>query len=125
MSLIIGLLASITMACSPVMVPASNTVSAPASAEYAADIASVQLSASDPEFDVGRARLSDTETFPPFYVETTRPLREALDEGVLNEDTAIVLMDHEAGRLTFILPQISFHHVAQGDMHGHPWLVSF
>jgi hypothetical protein len=34
-------------------------------------------------------------------------------------------MDHPAGRLAFLTDQMAYHHVAQGEMNGEPWMVSF
>jgi hypothetical protein len=35
-------------------------------------------------------------------------------------------MDHpEAGRLALVTDQMAYHHVAQGEIAGEPWMVSF
>ncbi|MFQ6046263.1 MAG: hypothetical protein ACE5PT_07885 [Gemmatimonadales bacterium] len=78
-----------------------------------------------PTFDIDRAYLVEPTPFEPFYVTATRPLREALREGLVHEETPILVFEREAGRLALSTEQMSYHHVAQGDMAGEPWLVSF
>ena len=34
-------------------------------------------------------------------------------------------MEHHAGRLAFVMDQLAYHHVAQGELRGEPWMVSF
>ncbi len=77
------------------------------------------------EFDHSRAILSDANHFVPFYVEETIPLQEALDNGTLRKDTPLALFHNEAGPLTLVMSQLMYHHLAQGEMEGEPWLVSF
>ena len=77
------------------------------------------------EFDASRAWLSDKDQFEPFYVKVTRPLREALASGNVREDTPILVMERDAGVLALLTQQMSYHHLAQGEMAGEPWLVSF
>ncbi len=47
-----------------------------------------------PEFDVERAYLIDETMFVPFLVEETEPLAEALREGVVEEETSLLVMEH-------------------------------
>ena len=77
------------------------------------------------EFDPSRAILRDSRVFEPFYVEETIPLREALSSGKLRKDTPLALLHNEAGLLTLVMSQLMYHHLAQGEMEGEPWLVSF
>ncbi len=77
------------------------------------------------EFDVSRATLSDRDDFQPFYVKTTRPLQEALASGDVREDTSILLMEGNREALALLTQQMCYHHVAQGEMAGEPWMVSF
>ena len=77
------------------------------------------------EFDHSRAILRDSSLFEPFYVEETIPLREALSSGTLGKDTPLALLHNEAGPLTLVMSQLMYHHLAQGEMEGEPWLVSF
>jgi hypothetical protein len=63
--------------------------------------------------------------FEPFYVQQTVPLRQAMEDGTLEKHTALALMDHPHGRLTLVMSQLMYHHVAQGEINGEPWMVSF
>ncbi len=78
-------------------------------------------------FDADRAFIADETIFEPFRVtdEDTRPLREALRQGVLAPDSWLLIMEHEAGRLATVMDQLAYHHVAQGEIRGVPWMVSF
>ncbi|UCC84926.1 MAG: hypothetical protein JSW46_08445 [Gemmatimonadota bacterium] len=77
------------------------------------------------EFDLDRAFILDSASVEPFYVTETRSLRQALDEGVINKAIPLVVMQHEAGALAFVVDQLAYHHMAQGEIDGEPWLVSF
>ncbi len=76
-------------------------------------------------FDVDRAEIIDSTIFLPFYVTDTQPLRDALSEEVINEDAPLLVMEHEAGTLALSMDQMTYHHVAQGEIAGEPWMVSF
>ncbi len=76
-------------------------------------------------FDISRAFIADHTIFEPFHVASTRPLREALAEGVVNDDTPLLVMEHRAGTLALLTEQMAYHHIAQGEIMGEPWMVSF
>ena len=78
-----------------------------------------------PGFDVGRAYMPDVPDFPPFLVEETMSLRDALRQGRVDEETAILVTEQGGTRLALILDQMAHHHVAQGVLAGEPWMVSF
>ena len=86
--------------------------------------------------DPARAHLSDTNDFPPFNVEARdeRPLGEVLAAGESRPDTDLVFTErrrsdtyggHETAPLAFVARQLAFHHVAQGEIAGEPWMDSF
>ena len=75
-----------------------------------------------PVFDVNRAYLPDSTRFTPFLVTTSRPLRSALDDRTVSNATPLLVVD---GRLALSTEQMTFHHAAQGDFAGEPWMVSF
>lgn len=83
------------------------------------------VSAQDHTFDMDVARIGTGSRFSPFLVTETEPLAEALDAGRLQDDTRVLVMEHPAGYLAFLTDQMAFHHVAQGDIAGEPWMVSF
>lgn len=76
-------------------------------------------------FDVNRAMLRDGSRFTPFLVEESQMLRQALDDGLIEDDTPILVVERGGQRLALITSEMMFHHVAQGEMAGEPWMVSF
>jgi hypothetical protein len=88
-------------------------------------LASAQNTDFDTDFDIDIARIGVGSRFEPFRVSETEPLRDALSAGKLQSDTRVLVMDHPAGRLAFLTDQMAYHHVAQGEMNGEPWMVSF
>lgn len=77
------------------------------------------------EFDVSRAIFRDRDLFSSFHVKTTYPLRLALSKGNVREKNPILVMEHNAGVLTFLTQQIVSHHLAYGETAGQPWMVIF
>ena len=79
------------------------------------------------DFDVTRAHLSDKDDFKPFYVKQSHllALQAALASGKVNADTELLLLDHPQEALALVKGQMAYHHVAQGEIAGEPWLVSF
>ena len=77
------------------------------------------------EFDLSRAFVADRTIFEPFYVTEARPLREVVDEGVIHDGTRLLILEREGERLALLTEQMAYHHVAQGELKGEPWLVSF
>ena len=82
-------------------------------------------SAQDSDFDIDIARIGVGSRFEPFRVSESEPLVDALSSGKLQRDTRLLVMDHSAGRLAFLTDQMVYHHVAQGEIDGEPWMVSF
>lgn len=76
------------------------------------------------KFDSNRAILRDKNIFPPFQVETTVPLKEALKSGDVQEDMDLMLIEGNAWTLALLAKQMVYHHVAQGEMAGEPWMIS-
>jgi hypothetical protein len=77
------------------------------------------------DLDTARLWLADSTIFVPFQVTGTVPLKQALDDGTLDPDTKLVILERGGNRLALVLVQIAYHHVAQGDLMGEPWMVSF
>lgn len=77
------------------------------------------------DFDLDRAFILDSTVYQPFYVTETLPLRQALDEGLINEKAPLLVMEHPVGTLAFSVDQMAYHHLAQGVIDGEPWMVSF
>ena len=73
----------------------------------------------------GRAILDDAWGFDPFPIATTEPLKDALEYGKVGEETAVLLLARGNTRLALLTEQMSYHHIAQGELEGEPWMVSF
>lgn len=78
-----------------------------------------------PGFEPGRAILSDRWGFDPFPVTTMSSLSDALDEGRVGEETGVLVLTRGDTRLTLLTEQMAYHHIAQGEIAGEPWMVSF
>lgn len=78
-----------------------------------------------PGFEPGRAILSDVWGFDPFPVKEMEPLRTALDGGKVGEETAVLVLTRGDARLALLTEQMAYHHIAQGELEGEPWMVSF
>jgi len=76
------------------------------------------------EFDSNRATLRGKNIFPPFYVKTTVPFQEALKNGKVRNNTHLLVIERNAQILALLTQQMNYHHVAQGEIAGEPWMVS-
>jgi len=74
------------------------------------------------DFDLSLARLHGKARFRPF----TAPNRgEALAKAGLDPDEALLLLERGSIVKTFLLKQMTYHHVAQGEVNGEPYMISF
>ena len=76
-------------------------------------------------FEPGRAILYDVSQFDPFPVTAMEPLEDALSDGRVGEETGVLLLRRGDTRLALMTEQMSYHHIAQGELDGEPWMVSF
>ena len=83
------------------------------------------VSGQNADFDIDVSRLGVGSSFEPFLVSETESLRDAMAGGKLQGDTRVLVMEHSGGHLAFLTDQMAYHHVAQGDINGEPWMVSF
>ena len=81
--------------------------------------------AQDSDFDIDIARIGLGSRFEPFRVSETESLSAAMSSGKVQGDTRVLVLDHPAGLLAFLTDQMVYHHVAQGEINGEPWMVSF
>ena len=79
----------------------------------------------DTDFDIDIARIGFGSRFEPFRVSETEPPQDAMSAGKFQADTRVLVLDHPAGVLAFLTDQMAYHHVAQGETEGEPWMVSF
>lgn len=76
------------------------------------------------EFDLRRALLVRGDIFAPFRVEATRPLRDALERRTLRAHEPVVVAECGTTRAVLLKRHLAYHHVAQGETAGEPWMVS-
>jgi len=74
------------------------------------------------DFDLSLARLHGKPRFEPF---ATPNRGEALAKAQLHPDEALLLMERNGVVKTFLLKQMTYHHIAQGEANGEPYLISF
>lgn len=73
-------------------------------------------------FDVSKARLRGKPMFQPYRV----PKQGAdLAKAKLKPTEELILMERNNTVKTFSVKQMAYHHIAQGDIAGEPYLVSF
>ena len=77
------------------------------------------------QFDAVRATLLDKPVFIPFYPTRTEALSEALKRRKITADTDVLVTEAGGSALVLDNAQMSYHHVAQGELNGEPWLVTF
>jgi hypothetical protein len=76
-------------------------------------------------FDTDRAFLKTEDMFAPLVVSKTTLLREALAQGRVKATTDLLLLNHPQQPIAFVKAEMAYHHVAQGEIAGEPYLVSF
>ena len=74
------------------------------------------------EFDLSLARLHGKARFRPLAAPDRG---EALAKAGLDPDEALLLLARRGAVKTFLLKQMTYHHVAQGEVKGEPYLISF
>jgi len=76
-------------------------------------------------FDTQRAIFWAEPNFTPLRDPTWIPLSKALKSGDVDEDVPVLTLEVGGQVLVLITSQMSYHHIAQGDMAGEPWMVTF
>ena len=77
------------------------------------------------DFDEARAYIGDKPMFDAFYPTEYKSLSSVRRSGRINDDTALLVLRRGGSTLTLLTLQMSYHHIAQGDLAGEPWMVSF
>ena len=77
------------------------------------------------DFDESRAYLGDSPMFDAFYPEAYESLRDARRSGRVNDETGLLVLRRGDSTLTLSTLQMAYHHVAQGEIAGEPWMVYF
>ncbi len=74
------------------------------------------------EFDVSRAQLAKPDQFPRFRVpDRGKPLAKA----GLKPKESLIIVERDGMQRALVLRQMAFHHFAQGELAGQPYLISF
>lgn len=76
-------------------------------------------------FDTGRAILWARPNFVPLRDPRFQPLRTVLRNGAVEDDTPVLVWRAGGATLAMVSSQMAYHHVAQGEMAGEPWMVTF
>lgn len=76
-------------------------------------------------FDTKRAIFWAEPNFVPLRDPTWIPLKKALKSGDVNEDVPVLTLKVGGQVLVLITSQMSYHHIAQGEIAGEPWMVTF
>ncbi|MYD09669.1 MAG: hypothetical protein F4X02_06465 [Chloroflexi bacterium] len=74
------------------------------------------------EIDLTLARLHGKARFQPFAAPNHG---EALANAGLDPDDALLLLERRSVVKTFLLKQMTYHHVAQGEICDEPYMISF
>jgi hypothetical protein len=83
------------------------------------------VDAGSEEFDIERALVMEETMYEPFVAEGSRSLRGALREGLVQDGSRLIVLDHRRGAVALVVDQLAYHHAAQGEIMGEPWMVSF
>ena len=77
------------------------------------------------DFDPDRAILNDKQWFDPFRPIELERLSDAARDGRVEDDTPVMVLERDGAHLALSTMQMSYHHIAQGELDGEPWMVSF
>jgi hypothetical protein len=88
-------------------------------------VLTAQSHTATPHFDIARFAPTPPDTFETFHVRATISLQQALEAGRLADDSRLLVTEIATGRLALVIDQMGFHHLAQGEAAGQPWMVSF
>ncbi len=76
-------------------------------------------------FDTDRALFWSAPNFVPLRDPDWRSLSDVRRAGGVSDDTPVLVFEVGGSTLVLVSSQMSYHHVAQGDMNGEPWMVTF
>ncbi|PTM59157.1 DUF3179 domain-containing (seleno)protein [Desmospora activa] len=75
------------------------------------------------EFDV--KRIIRDNHFQPFLIDGTEPLQELVGRNRIKASDEILIVERAGIRMAFSLYQMTYHHVAQGEVAGQPFILAF
>lgn len=76
-------------------------------------------------FETARALFWAEPNFVPLRDPEWMPLSAARRARRVSDDTPVLLFEAGGQTLVLVSSQMSYHHVAQGEMAGEPWMVTF
>ncbi len=76
-------------------------------------------------FDTGRAIFWAQPNFDPLRDPQWQPLQDVRRAGRVNDQTTVLTFEVAGKTLVLVSGQMAYHHVAQGEMEGEPWMVTF
>ena len=76
-------------------------------------------------FETDRALFWVEPNFVPLRNPEWTPLRDARRFRDVQDDTPLLVFKAGGKTLTLVSRQMSYHHVAQGEIAGEPWMVTF
>ncbi|MEM7798177.1 MAG: hypothetical protein AAF633_03215 [Chloroflexota bacterium] len=77
------------------------------------------------EFDAERAVLSEKAIFEPLVINDKNGKTRPLSKSGLPQEAQIIIAERNGQQITFLLRHLSYHHLAQGELAGQPYMVSF
>ena len=76
-------------------------------------------------FDTDRAIFWRSSNFVPLRNPDWRSLSDARRAGDISDNTPVLVFEAGGSTLVLVSSQMAYHHVAQGNMNGEPWMVTF
>jgi hypothetical protein len=76
-------------------------------------------------FDADRALFFAEPNFIPLRNPEWTPLRDVRRARDVEDDTPVLVFEAGGKTLALVTAQMTYHHVAQGEMAGEPWMVTF
>ena len=73
-------------------------------------------------FDTRRAMLKGPDLFARFSVP---PVTVKLTETTIPDNEQLIVFQRSGNRRALLVRQMAYHHVAQGELAGEPFLISF
>ena len=101
------------------------SLSAPLSAQFSGRLEADPNMPVKDGFDTDRAIFWTRPNFTPLRDPEWQSLRGARRAGDLTDETTVLTFEVQGQTLVLVSSQMSYHHVAQGEMEGEPWMVTF
>lgn len=78
-------------------------------------------------FDKSRFNPIGAGFFIPFAVARITPLADAVEARLVRRNEPVLVLEPGESRppLVFVTSQMTYHHIAQGELAGTPFLVTF